>query len=106
MKERYNSLGERIATRIIDWIGTTSSLLLHSIVFLIFMILIISGYQTQTVMLVLTTGLSIEAIYLAIFIQISLNKNNKILEEVCEEVVELKEEENDVISDLPNKELI
>jgi len=95
MKERYNSFGEKIAIRMIEWIGTTSSLLLHSLVFLFFLVLIISGYQTQNVMLVLTTGLSIEAIYLAIFIQMSLNKNNKILEEVCEEVEELKEEDSE-----------
>lgn len=50
------------------------------------------GVPISFVLLVLTTLLSIEAIYLALFIQITVNRNTRSLEEVEEDIEEIQED--------------
>ncbi len=50
------------------------------------------GISLERVLLVLTTLLSLEAIYLAIFIQMSVNKNTKDIEIIQEDVEEIQED--------------
>lgn len=77
-----------IATK---WIGSTTSVLVHTIVFIAAFILPFLGLALDRVLLVLTTAVSLEAIYLAIFIQMSVNKNTKDIEVIQEDVEEIQE---------------
>ena len=68
---------ERFAFKIIEWIGSVSSLIFHTIAFILNFALYFFGIPFNTVMLILTTAVSIEAIYLAILIQMSINYQSK-----------------------------
>ncbi len=83
---------ERIAFQITNLIGTPMSVIIHTVVFGSFVSLIFFGVGLNMVLLILTTILSIEAIYLALFIQITVNRNTKSLEEVEEDIEEIQED--------------
>lgn len=89
-----------LAEKIIMWVGSTSSLVVHSIVFIAFFVLILLGYDSSTVLLILTTIVSLEAIYLSIFIQIAINKNTKSLEDVTEDIEEIQEDMEEISEDV------
>ena len=59
---------------IISWVGTPTSLVVHTIFFVFMLSLRLFGVSTEDVMLVLTTVVSLEAIYLNIFIQMGVNR--------------------------------
>ena len=80
------------ATRATEWIGTTDSLIVHTILFGASFVIVLIGVSLNTVLLVLTTIVSLEAIYLAIFIQMTVNRNTKSLEEVEEDIEEIQED--------------
>ncbi len=67
---------EKVALNATSWIGSIESLILHTIVFAISFSLVLFGIAIDRVLLVLTTVLSLEAIYLAIFIQMSVNQSS------------------------------
>src|SRR5688500_15078755 len=83
---------EKIAFQITNLIGTPMSVIIHTFVFGSFFSLIFFGVSLNLVLLILTTILSIEAIYLALFIQITVNRNTKSLEEVEEDIEEIQED--------------
>jgi uncharacterized membrane protein len=78
------------ADNLIKNIGTTKSLLVHTVLFVGIFSLNLLGLDFDHILLVLTTFLSIEAIYLAIFIQISVNRNTESLDEVEEDIEEIQ----------------
>ncbi len=51
-------------------------------------------------LLILTTIVSLEAIYLSIFIQIAINKNTRSLEEVTEEMEEISDDIEEIQEDV------
>lgn len=65
---------ERCATSIAKGSGTTASLVIHTIIIVGVLSLYFVGVELNTVLLILTTMLSIEAIYLSIFIQFLQNR--------------------------------
>jgi peptidoglycan hydrolase CwlO-like protein len=89
--------GAQVATR---WIGSTKSLVAHSILFLFFFSLVIFGIKVDTVMLILTTIVSLEAIYLSIFIQMSVNHHAYKLEEVSEDIEDIQEDMGEIQKDV------
>jgi len=81
---------EKGAAGITKWVGSTSSVLLHSILFVVSFSLPSLGLVSfERMLLVLTTIVSLEAIYLSIFIQMSINMNNQNIEIIQEDIVEL-----------------
>ena len=87
--------------KLITWVGSVSSLVLHTIVFIVFFWLSWSGILSwQLMLLFLTTAVSLEAIYLAIFIQMTVNKSVKELQEVGEDIDELSEDIDEITEDL------
>lgn len=58
------------------------------------------GYDSSTVLLILTTIVSLEAIYLSIFIQIAINKNTRSLENVTEEMEDISEDIEEIQEDV------
>jgi uncharacterized membrane protein len=91
---------ERFAETATDWLGSTSSLVVHSIVFIVSFILPFVGVPFAIVLLVLTTAVSLEAIYMNIFIQMAVNKNTADIEEIQEDVDEIQEDIEEIGEDV------
>ncbi len=99
-KERKIKL-ERVADKATRWIGSTSSIIFHTIFFITSFILPVTGVVTfEEMLLILTTVVSLEAIYLAIFIQMSVNKNSQDIEIIQEGVGEIQEDIQDIEEDI------
>jgi uncharacterized protein YoxC len=85
----------------ITWIGSIPSLIFHSILFTAFLILTLVGpFSRDLVLLVWNTIVSLEAIYLAIFIQFSVNRNTKSLREVEVDIDEIQEDVEELGEDM------
>lgn len=82
------------------WVGSRTSVVLHTIFFAIMFGLSFFGVKFDTVLLVLTTVVSLEAIYLSIFIQMTVNENTESLEEVEEDIEGIAEEVEEISEDI------
>lgn len=82
------------------WVGSKVSLVLHTIFFIVIFTLPFFGFKLDTVLLVLTTVVSLEAIYLSIFIQMTVNQNTESLEEVEEDIEGIVEEVGEISEDI------
>lgn len=85
----------RFSVKLTDWVGTPASLILHSFFFLFCFILIFVGISFDRVMLGLTTVVSLEAIYLSLLIQMTVNRQHhriKGIEEDIDDILEDTEE--------------
>ncbi|HRH55779.1 MAG TPA: hypothetical protein PK609_02855 [Candidatus Paceibacterota bacterium] len=90
-----------VVERIVATVGSVPSLLVHSAAFAAFFLLAVFGILTwELMLLVLTTILSLEAIYLAIFIQITVNKHTESLREVEEDLDEIQEDVEELGEDM------
>lgn len=94
MKTRDEAMNvlEKLSFKITTSIGTPMSVIIHTVIFGAFFSLVFFGIGLDLVLLIMTTLLSIEAIYLALFIQITVNRNTKSLEEVEEDIEEIQED--------------
>ncbi len=88
--------------RVVRWIGSAQSIIVHTAFFISSFFFIIFGIPIEKILLILTTLVSLEAIYLSIFIQISINKNTESIgeiqdkiEDVQEDIEEIKDEDED-----------
>ena len=95
-----DSLPERLALRTTSYIGSPASLILHSIFFVGIFSLQRFGYQFDQIMLILTTIVSLEAIYLSIFIQITVNHQARRIREVGEDVEDISEDVEEISKDI------
>lgn len=86
------ALLERTSFKLIKWVGTPYSVIFHTLLFMGILTLVLIGFDLRSVLLIFTTWLSVEAIYLAIFIQMSVNKNTQSLEEVEEDIEDIQED--------------
>lgn len=87
--------------KIIAGVGSTTSLFIHTLLFILSFVLALSGIVSWNVMLlVLTTIVSLEAIYLAIFIQMSVNRHSQELAEVSEDVEDIQEDIQEISQDV------
>jgi|SRR3989344_866657 len=83
---------ERFSVSATRWIGSIPSLVAHTILFVGAFVMTWLGFDLDRVLLVLTTIVSLEAIYLAIFIQMTINRTTAQLEEVEEDIEEISED--------------
>ena len=63
------------AERVAVAMGTVGSLIFHTVVFLATFLCVIFGASVNTTLLVLTTAVSLEAIYMNIFLQMTVNSH-------------------------------
>lgn len=91
---------ENFALKVTKWIGSIWSLVIHTIVFVFFIVLILIGYSADKVMLVLTTIVSLEAIYLSLFIQMTVNKHSEHIADIAEDVDDIQEDIDDIQEDI------
>lgn len=99
----YNQMRKKIETaseKVTKWIGSTQSIVVHTVFFVTVFSLRIFGFSSSDILLVLTTAVSLEAIYLAIFIQMTINKQSKELEEVSEDIEEIQEDVDEIQKDV------
>ncbi len=96
-----NGSSQDLSLRATKWIGTSASLFIHTIIFIIAIVLpYLKIVPMDEVLLVLTTVVSLEAIYLAIFIQMSVNRHNESLEEVEKNIDEIQEDVEEITTDV------
>lgn len=91
---------ERTALKATGWLGSIESLFAHTALFVISFSLVLFGIAFDRVLLVLTTALSLEAIYLAIFIQMSVNQNTIRLAQVEQDIEDIAEDVEEIAEDV------
>lgn len=89
-----------LAEKIISWVGSKSSLLVHTLLFAGCLTLGWLGFDINKILLVLTTVVSLEAIYLSIFIQYSVNRQAKKLQDVAQDIEEVTENVGEISADV------
>ncbi|MEK7106589.1 MAG: hypothetical protein AAB899_00180 [Patescibacteria group bacterium] len=83
------------------WIGSPSSLATHTLIFIGFFVAVKTGLiDYDEMLLVLTTIVSLEAIYLSIFIQMTINHTTQELEDVGEDIEEIQEDIGEIQEDV------
>lgn len=83
-----------------DWIGSVPSLLVHTVFFIGSFALVPFGFPVEQVLLVVTTVVSLEAIYLAIFIQMALNEASRTIDEIEVDIDEIQEDVAEIEVDI------
>lgn len=90
-----------IVERVTTWIGSGSSLALHTLIFgSAFLLSVMGKIEWDTMLLFLTTIVSLEAIYLSIFIQMTVNRHAQELAEVSEDVEDIQEDIEEISHDV------
>jgi low affinity Fe/Cu permease len=87
-----------------EWVGSPASIVVHTLIFGAIFALRFLGVSFDSILLILTTAVSLEAIYLAIFIQMTVNRQAASLHEVEEDIEELGEEFEDISEDIEEDE--
>lgn len=110
-KKKISKL-DKASHKLTFWIGTPQSILAHTTLFIGIFILILFGISIDKVLLILTTAVSLEAIYLAIFIQMTVNRTTMSLvgveqniDDIQEDVEDLGEDIDDIQEDVGSLEL-
>jgi low affinity Fe/Cu permease len=91
---------EDFSKKLTSWIGSSQSIIVHTIFFIGIFSLRFFGVHSADVLLILTTIVSLEAIYLSIFIQMTVNKHSEELEEVSEDIEEIQKDVDEIQGDV------
>ena len=91
---------ERFSDQCTKWVGSSTSLVVHTLLFGSAFVFGLVSDSWEATLLVLTTIVSLEAIYLSIFIQISVNRNTRSLEVVEENIDEIQEDVDEIQEDV------
>ncbi len=91
---------ETLALSVTKWVGSIWSVMLHTCAFIGAFILVWLGAELERVLLVLTTIVSLEAIYLSIFIQMSVNHQARALANVEKDIDEIQEDVEEIAEDV------
>lgn len=98
-KERKIKI-RKASDKLVKWIGSPNSLFLHTVFFAVMVGLALTDADFDKIMLILTTIVSLEAIYLSIFIQMTVNRHAEELEEVSEDIEEIQEDVEEIQKDV------
>ena len=86
---------------VVTWIGSPASVVIHTLAFVgFFGAALFNLVSFDRMLLVLTTLVSLEAIYLAIFIQMTVNQHTASLREVEENIDEIQEDVEEISEDI------
>ncbi len=91
---------EQFSIKATRWVGSTQSLSVHTVLFSLAFILVVFGIPFDKVLLVLTTIVSLEAIYLSIFIQMSVNRTTRRLHAVSKDIEEIQADVEEISEDV------
>lgn len=88
---------EEFALAVTRFVGSLQSILLHTTLFLISFVAVWLGVLPfDRMLLVLTTVVSLEAIYLSIFIQMTINLASASIQEVEQDIDEIQEDIDEI----------
>lgn len=91
----------KAALTVTRWVGSPGSLVVHTILFIASFLAVHYDYIAfEEMLLILTTIVSLEAIYLSIFIQMTINYTTQELEEVSEDIEEMQEDLGEIQEDV------
>ncbi len=99
MKIPLNKL-ETIALSVTRGIGSVPSIIIHTLLFAGAFVMVFFGFDFDRVLLIVTTIVSLEAIYLSIFIQLSVNYQARALENVEKDIDEIQEDVEEIAEDV------
>ncbi len=99
-KKRSLDSIEKMAVQATRFVGSTESLLVHTALFIVSFLLYFWGVPFDTILLVVTTIVSLEAIYLSIFIQMSVNRQARKLHAVALDVEDIQEDVDEIQKDV------
>ena len=91
---------EMLALSVTRGVGSVTSVIIHTFMFTGAFALVFFGFDFDRVLLVLTTIVSLEAIYLSIFIQMSVNKNTQSIASVEKDIDEIQENIDEIQEDV------
>ncbi|MFZ2150164.1 MAG: hypothetical protein WAV15_03320 [Minisyncoccia bacterium] len=91
---------ENFSKKLTRWIGSPQSIIVHTVFFIGMFSLRLFGTSSSDVLLILTTVVSLEAIYLSIFIQMTVNQHAEELEEVSEDIEEIQKDVDEIQEDV------
>lgn len=92
---------EKGAASITKWVGSTGSIVFHTALFISAFIAPNLGLMSfERMLLMLTTIVSLEAIYLSIFIQMSINMSNQAIEIIQEDIEEIGDDIEEIQKDV------
>lgn len=94
----------QILLRFTEWMGSVTSIVIHTVAFCLIFSLVFFGVKIDTILLVLTTAVSLEAIYLALFIQMTVNRNTESLEAVEEDIEGIEKDIDEIHEDVEGLE--
>jgi low affinity Fe/Cu permease len=101
MAKRPKEKLEEFAIAVTRFVGSLESIVIHSILFIASFIAVWAGLvPLDRMLLVLTTLVSLEAIYLSIFIQMTINYQAVSLEEVEQDIDEIQEDIDEIQEDV------
>jgi uncharacterized protein YoxC len=87
--------------KVTNFTGSYLSISIHTGIFAIFLLLPVFGIlDFEKSLLILTTIVSLEAIYLALFIQMTVNRNTQSLENVEKDIDEIQEDVEEISEDV------
>ncbi|MEK7068410.1 MAG: hypothetical protein AAB964_01195 [Patescibacteria group bacterium] len=88
---------QKTALKVTRWVGSPRSIVVHTLVFMAsFGAAYLGALSFDRMLLILTTIVSLEAIYLAIFIQMSVNAQGAVIQEVEQDIDEIQEDIEDI----------
>lgn len=92
---------QKTALAVTRWVGSPQSIVVHTILFAGSFAAAFSGLVSfDRMLLILTTVVSLEAIYLAIFIQMTINVQSEIIEEVEQDIDEIQDDIDEIQEDV------
>lgn len=92
---------QEVALSVTRWVGSLESIIVHSTLFLgSFIAVQLGAVPFERMLLVLTTLVSLEAIYLSIFIQMSINYTTRSIENVEQDIEEIQEDIDEIQEDV------
>jgi len=101
LREKNIKFLTKVTDWVMWWIGSIQSLVVHSVIFLTaFLLPVFDIVAVDKMLLVLTTVLSLEAIYLAIFIQMSVNRSQEHIEDIREDIEEIQDDIEEISEDI------
>ncbi|MBP6884258.1 MAG: DUF1003 domain-containing protein [Candidatus Pacebacteria bacterium] len=99
-RQKDESFLDYMSFRATRWVGSPASLVVHTILFILSFLTYFLGADINKILLVLTTIISMEAIYISILIQLTVNRHTKQLREVSKDVEDIQENVEDIQEDV------
>lgn len=98
--EKQETFFEKMAFKAAKNLGSSTSLLIHTLLFIGIFSLRWFGSSVEQILLILTTIVSLEAIYMSIFIQMTVNRHSEGLIAVQEDIEDIQEDVEEISEDI------